>query len=206
MENEEAKEKASSKKGSKLKIVKIIWNIIVKIIAVIIVLISIIIVVQKVTNNKEAFLGYRIFRVQTGSMIPKYLIGDVILVKQKDVDQIKVGDDVVYLGQKGDFNGKIVTHRVIEIKETNGKRQFITKGIANDLEDPVIDSSQVYGKVLFKSKVLSFLSKLINNLYGFYFIVFVPFVIMLFIEIIDIVNEKEELKKVKVKNKANLKK
>ena len=81
MENEEAKEKASSKKGSKLKIVKIIWNIIVKIIAVIIVLISIIIVVQKVTNNKEAFLGYRIFRVQTGSMIPKYLIGDVILVK-----------------------------------------------------------------------------------------------------------------------------
>lgn len=174
--------------------------------AFLIIIVVCIVFFQRISDNKMTIAGVGIFTIVSESMTPDYEVWDMIVSKKVDTSSIKVGDDVVYLGQKGDFNGKIVTHRVIEIKETNGKRQFITKGIANDLEDPIIDSSQVYGKVLFKSKVLSFLSKLINNLYGFYFIVFVPFVIMLFIEIIDIVNEKEELKKVKVKNKANLKK
>ena len=174
--------------------------------AFLIIIVVCIVFFQRISDNKMTIEGVGIFNIVSESMTPDYEVWDMIVSKKVDTSSIKVGDDVVYLGQKGDFNGKIVTHRFIEIKETNGKRQFITKGIANDLENPVIDSSQVYGKVLFKSKVLSFLSKLINNLYGFYFIVFVPFVIMLFIEIIDIVNEKEELKKVKVKNKANLKK
>ena len=158
--------------------------------AFLIIIVVCIVFFQRISDNKMTIAGVGIFTIVSESMTPDYEVWDMIVSKKVDTSSIKVGDDVVYLGQKGDFNGKIVTHRVIEIKETNGKRQFITKGIANDLEDPVIDSSQVYGKVLFKSKVLSFLSKLINNLYGYYFIVFVPFVIMLFIEIIDIVNEK----------------
>jgi len=183
MENEEAKEKASSKKGSKLKIVKIIWNIIVKIIAVIIVLISIIIVVQKVTNNKEAFFGYRIFRVQTGSMIPKYLIGDVILVKQKDVDQIKVGDDVTYLGASGSVKGMIITHRVIKIDEVDGKKEIHTQGIANNLEDPVVSGSQINGVVQFKMPILTLICTLLNNKYIFYFGAVLPLTLYIFFRV-----------------------
>ena len=100
MESEEAKEKVPTKKNKTVrKTFKILWDIIVKLVTLLIVLISLIIIVQKVTNNKESFFGYRIFRVQTGSMIPKYQIGDVILVKKQDVDKIKVGDDVTYLGE-----------------------------------------------------------------------------------------------------------
>lgn len=171
-----------------------------KVISVFLIIIVVSIVfVQRVSDNKITIGGIEIFTIVSESMAPEYEVWDMLVSKEIDPSSIKVGDDVVYLGKQGDFENKIVTHRVIEIKENSGKREFVTKGIANDIADPIVGEDQVYGKVLFKSNVLSFLSKLVNNLYGFYFIVFVPFVIMLFIEIVEIVNEREELKRNKKK-------
>ncbi len=156
-----------------------------------------IIFVQRISNNKVTVAGYSIYTVVSESMVPEYNLWDMIIIKKTDPSEIKIGDDVVYQGKVGDFADKIVTHRVIEWKYSDNSYKFITKGIANDIEDPEIDENQIYGKVLYKSFILSTLSKIINNLYGFYFIVFIPFVIMLFFEIIDIVNERERLKKAK---------
>ena len=156
---------------------RIIWNIIVKILILIILFISIVIVVQKVTNNEEAFLGFRIFRVQTGSMIPKYQIGDVIIVKETDPNKIQIGDDVTYEGKTGSMKGLIVTHRVVDIEEVDGKRVFHTKGIANNLEDPVISEDQINGVVQTKMYILSWICVLLNNKYVFYFCGILPLTI-----------------------------
>ena len=154
-----------------------IWNIFVKILTLVIIFISIIIVVQKVTNNEESFLGFRIFRVQTGSMIPKYQIGDVILVKETEPDKIKIGDDVTYEGETGSMKGMLVTHRVIDIEEVDGKRVFHTQGIANNLEDPVVNEDQVNGVVQTKMYILSLICMLLNNKYVFYFCGILPLTI-----------------------------
>lgn len=148
---------------------RVIWNIFSKIITLAIILVSIIIVVQKVTNNNNAFLGFRIFRVQTGSMIPKYQIGDVILVKEKDINKIEIGDDVTYYGEAGSVKGMIVTHSVIDIEESEGQRVFHTKGIANNLEDPTITGNQIDGVVLSKLYILTLICRMLNNKYIFYF-------------------------------------
>lgn len=153
---------------------KIIWNIISRLLTVLIIIICLIIGVQKVTNNKESFFGYRIFRVQTGSMIPKYQIGDVILVKEKDANNIKVGDDVTYLGEAASVKGLLITHRVIDIEEKDGKRIFHTKGIANNLEDPAITGNQINGVVQTKLYVLTLICNLLVNKYIFYFCGIVP--------------------------------
>lgn len=152
----------------------IIWNIISRLLTVLIIIICLIIGVQKVTNNKESFFGYRIFRVQTGSMIPKYQIGDVILVKEKDANNIKVGDDVTYLGEAASVKGLLITHRVIDIEEKDGKRIFHTKGIANNLEDPAITGNQINGVVQTKLYVLTLICNLLVNKYIFYFCGIVP--------------------------------
>ena len=76
---DQREEKKVKQKG--VGVFKIIWNIISRLLTVLIIIICLIIGVQKVTNNKESFFGYRIFRVQTGSMIPKYQIGDILVVK-----------------------------------------------------------------------------------------------------------------------------
>lgn len=167
--NEKGKTKNTIKKPLAL-----IWNIIAKILTIIIIFICIIIVVQKVTNNEEAFLGYRMFRVQTGSMIPKYQIGDVILVKEVDINHIRIGDDITYKGNKGSMNGLLVTHRVIDIEQVDGQIVFHTKGIANNQEDPVVSGEQINGVVQTKMYILSWICNLLNNKYLFYFCGIVP--------------------------------
>lgn len=167
--------KMKRKTGSRC--LSFLWNIFVKIVTIAIIFVSIIIVVQKVTNNEESFLGFRIFRVQTGSMIPKYQIGDVILVREVDTDKIKIGDDVTYEGKTGSMNGLLVTHRVIDIEEVDGKRIFHTQGIANNLEDPVVGEDQINGVVQTKMYILSLICMLLNNKYVFYFCGILPLTI-----------------------------
>lgn len=163
--------------------------------ALLIAVVVCIIFVQRISDNKINLGGYGMFTVITASMAPEYNVWDMVISKKIDPNDIKIGDDVVYQGKVDDFAGKIVTHRVINIDEKDGQRTFTTKGIANPIEDPKITGDQIYGKVTFKSEILSFLSKIINNIYGFYFIVFVPFVIMVFFEIIDVINDREKRKK-----------
>ena len=192
MESEEAKEKVPTKKNKTVrKKFKILWDIIVKLVTLLIVLISLIIIVQKVTNNKESFFGYRIFRVQTGSMIPKYQIGDVILVKKQDVDKIKVGDDVTYLGESSSVKGILITHRVIDIQEVDGKKEFHTQGIANNLEDPVVHGNQINGVVQFKMPILTLLCKLLNNKYIFYFGAVLPLTLYIFFRVLKANHDKK---------------
>lgn len=166
------------------KILKTTWKVLEKIIMIAILFISITIVTQRVSNNENSFLGFRIFRVETGSMIPKYQIGDVILIKEKDINEIVVGDDVTYYGTTGTMKGKIVTHQVIEITEENGKKIFQTKGIANLAKDPAISGDQIDGVVLCKLRIVSALISVLSNGYVFYFCGVIPLTVLIFFTVI----------------------
>lgn len=194
MKNEEQTD-SSSRKPIIFKILKIVWKIIEKIIMLLIIFVSIIIMTQKLSNNDKAFLGLRIFRVQTGSMIPKYQIGDVILVKQKDIEQIKIGDDVTYWGISGSMKGKLVTHQVINIEEVDGQKVFHTKGIANNKEDPLVYTEQINGVVQGKLYVMTLITLALSNKYIFYFCGILPLTVFVFFAFIG--SNKKKLKQYK---------
>ena len=182
--NEEMLEPEQEYRPKKSKIakgVKTTWKIIEKIIIIAIIFISIIIVTQRVTNNEKAFLGFRIFRVETGSMIPKYQIGDVILVKETEIDKIFVGDDVTYWGTTGTMNGKLVTHQVIKIEEIDGQKAFHTQGIANNTEDPIVYGNQINGVVQGKMYIMTGITKALANKYIFYFCGIIPLTVFVFV-------------------------
>ena len=149
------------------------------------------IVIQKFSNN-SAIMGYRMFTVVSESMKPVYEIGDVIVVKEVDTTQLKVGYDIAYKGTKYEMADKIITHRIIKVKENN---EFITQGIANDEADPVISGDQILGQVVTKLSFITFFSNIIRNQYGFYFLVFAPLVIIIFLEIVDTVHDIKGVKK-----------
>lgn len=151
-----------------------------------------IVLVQRFSNNKFTLAGYSIYTVVTGSMIPEYNIGDMILAKKVDMREINVGDNVVYYGLVGEVSDKIITHKVISKEYRDNDYYFVTKGVNNALADSEITSSQIKGVVLYRFKLLSFCSHVINNSYGFYFIIFVPFVIFVFFEIIGISKDLKE--------------
>ena len=148
-----------------------------------------VVLVQRISGNKLNLWGYGVYTVATGSMIPKYEVKDLILTKKIDPSKLKIGDDIVYLGEKESARGKIITHQIINKREENGKYYFYTKGIANELTDPEINESQILGVVVRKLSLLSFCSHIINNSYGFMFLIFIPFVIFVFFEVRSIYGE-----------------
>lgn len=189
-----------------LKELKALWVVIRTILTIILIALLAIVGVQRISNNKMAVAGFRIFTVITESMTPKYQVGDAIFTKTINPSEIKVGDDITYLGTAESFKDKIVTHRVISIeKGEDGLYIFQTKGIVNDEPDPKINETQIYGKVIYKIKTISYLNSVIGNLYGMYFAIFIPFGIIIFIEFIGYRKDKydieEESENKKRKNK-----
>ena len=84
--------------------------------------------------------------VLTDSMFPDIKSGDIIITKQADAEDIKVGDDISFFDPAGN-GSSIVTHRVIEIIEKDGQLSFRTKGINNNTEDRVtVPADKLVGK------------------------------------------------------------
>ena len=176
------------------KVLRILAMIIKAIVSFFIIIVVSIIFIQRISDNKLTLGGYSIYTIITKSMVPKYNVGDMVIAKKIPITELKVNDDIVYLGNKNDFAGKIVTHQIIEIEKKGNELYFHTKGIANMIEDPLVEENQILGKVIMKGTILSLISKIVNNPYGFYFVIFVPFAILLVMEIIDFIEEKKERK------------
>ena len=174
------------------KVLKILWKIAKIAVWILVILIVSVIVVQKVSNNKLTVANYSIYNVVTESMVPKYNVGDMLLARRVDTNTLVVGDNIVYLGKEGTFNDKIVTHQIVQIDEEEGVRKFHTKGIANFIEDPVITADQIYGKILTKLNILSFLGRITSNQYGFYFVIIIPSVILVFQIFMDVVQSRKK--------------
>lgn len=82
------------------KVVRIIAGIIKGIFMLMIILFIFMVCLQKFSKNEISLFNFRIFTVISGSMEPKYKIGDVLISVETDPKDIKVGDVVSYLGEK----------------------------------------------------------------------------------------------------------
>lgn len=71
---------------------------------------------------------------------------------------------------------------------------FHTKGIANIIEDPVVNEEQVYGVVIGKAKLLSWIYKMMSTKYGI-FIIVIPLLYIFGSEFLSFLLEKEEKKR-----------
>jgi len=150
---------------------------------------------QRFSNNKLSIFNYRMFTVISGSMEPKYKIGDVLIAKETDPKTIKVGDIVSYLGNSGSFKDKVVTHQVTKIEQVGDKLYFRTKGLANLVEDPPVSENQLYGKVIYKCAIISLVYKIVSTNIGFYLFIIIPVLVIISSEIIGTMLEKEEKKR-----------
>ena len=173
-----------------LRILKIALNVIV---TIFVILFFVVVCLQRFSNNRLSFFDYRMFTVISGSMEPKYVIGDVLISKKIDPSDVKVGDTISYLGKEGTFANKVVTHEVVDIeKDADGKYYFHTKGLANVIEDPIVYEDQLYGKVIYKSVILSFIYKIISTNIGLFLFIVMPILYIIGSEILSVMLEKEE--------------
>ena len=186
-------------KKEKLKrLFGIIKGIINTVIVLVILAFVLIVCLQRFSDNKISFLNYRIFTVVTGSMEPKYKIGDVLIAKEKDPSEIKVGDAISYLASRGEIKNNVITHEVVNItKDENGKYLFHSKGLANLVEDPIVHEEQLFGVVVYKTKLLSYIRKIISTDIGMLLFIIIPILYIIISEMIAALIEKEEKRREK---------
>lgn len=110
-------------------------------------------------NKMPSFLGIKTYTIISGSMEPEIQIGDIVIVKETPEEELQEGDIVSFRqGQS------VVTHRIIEKKETENGKKYITKGDNNNVEDSQdIDFALIEGKVICK---IPFLGKIAQMLQG----------------------------------------
>ena len=170
---------------------KIIWKIIKGIITFFLVIVLLLVVFQKFTHNKVALGNIYVFQIASNSMKPEYKIGDIIVVNKTDSDLLEIGDDVTYLGNASNLKGLTITHRIIEKRNENNKNYFVTKGLANLVEDPEISEDNIYGKVVYRTVLFSFVGRLMTNII-IYYLLFISVGVTFAYEVISSFVKKED--------------
>lgn len=131
------------------RIVQIIRTIFVYLLALVIIAAALIFAASK--SPQKSIFGYRYYTVLTPSMEPELSVGDVVIVKLKNAEDINTGDIITF--NPSNDSTAYLTHRVtekLENYEETGVTCFKTKGDANKVEDGfLIDSSRVIGTVSF---------------------------------------------------------
>lgn len=90
---------------------------------------NLILLVQKIQNKPASIFGYKVFVVISGSMEPNIHVGDIVITKNVDASDIKVGDVITFNNDK-----YTITHRVIDIIQ-NEEIYYKTKGDHNSVAD-----------------------------------------------------------------------
>jgi len=98
----------------------------------------------KINDTLPTVLGYNIFTVKTGSMVPTLPIGCYIIVKEA-ADPSAIAVDTITTFRFED--GTIVTHRIIEVLETDDGVRYRTKGDNpdNDPDAELLSPDRVIG-------------------------------------------------------------
>jgi signal peptidase len=142
----------------------------------------------------------QLLRVMSGSMEPAIKTSSIVLVKQIPVNQIVKGDVINF-----ETSGTSVTHRVYEIKNTDNKLTFITKGDANNIPDvDPVSPDQIKGKVIFNIPYLGYLYTWIKQPLGFLILIILPALFVIISEFVNIkkIIEAEAVRKYELTQKS----
>lgn len=160
---------------------KKIWNIVSTALVVLMVLCAVFLMGSRV-------MGYQCFTVISGSMEPKYSVGDLIYVKKVDANTIQVGDDITFI-----LNEDLVvaTHRVVRVDAEN--QRFYTKGDANEIEDQSpVHFNNVIGVPKFAIPKLGYVSDFVENPPGMYITIGVGIILILAVFLPDMIGKKKK--------------
>jgi signal peptidase I len=84
------------------------------------------------------------FQAFGGSMRPLIRNGEVVLVKQVNPQDVKLGDALLFVNE----SGKAVLHRVIKIKKSTQKLSFMMQGDHSSRPDGWMSEKLILGKLM----------------------------------------------------------
>lgn len=131
--------------------------------------------------------NFKLLAVQSGSMEPAIKPGSVVVIRPAQSYQV---GEIITFGQLNSKNKTPITHRIIEIKNSNGRVVYLTKGDANRSSDKrEVLTKEVIGKVLFSLPYAGYVINTAKKPIGFILIIGLPAILIIFDEIRKIKNE-----------------
>ena len=178
--------KGEAKPAAK-KVLSVIGTVLTVIFFAIALFVVINLVICKIQKRPVSFFGYSFAIVQTDSMEPEIMTGDLIVFRRCSINEIKVGDNLVFRADENfdkQVQGQSIVHKVVRIE--NGVE---TRGVHNGHDDDGFrDADEIYGICTYNSagwgKVFSFLGK-----YGIFIVIALiagPFIVGQIIKIVKL--------------------
>lgn len=124
--------------------------------------------------------GWKALSVQTGSMVPTFDPGSMVLVHKVAPSSLKVGDIVTY---KSPTAGDSITHRITDFQTSNGQRLIIVKGDANTKADAPVTASQIIGKEVKSVPKVGHVIDFAHSPLGLVLLVYLPAALLIIYEI-----------------------
>lgn len=124
------------------------------------------------------------FVVQSGSMEPAIMTGDIIISQRAGVYELN--DVITFHNSSGD----IITHRIIAVDQSAGNK-YSTKGDANRTgDDDFISDDQIIGKVILVIPRLGYLVSFSKTPLGLIILLLVPVIIFALDGLEKVLNDK----------------
>lgn len=159
--------------------------------------VSSVIIIDSYVNPDEvpSFFGWKPFIVLSGSMESEINSGDIAVVKEVDLKEIKKNDIIAFKEDE-----IVITHRVVDIIEKDGKIKYKTKGDNNNIEDEgYVFESQVEGKYQFKVRRLGNFAMFAQTPIGMIVCLSIPVGLLLLIQKLDTNGNKKSQKEAQKK-------
>lgn len=150
---------------------------------VVVIALCLYVVIQVLSYGYANLGGFMMFRVVTGSMEPTISTGALLVAQDVEIESIQANDIVCFRTQVSEIWGKIVTHRVIRVMESEiGGVLLETKGDANLVSDIyLVDRTNFVGKVIWYTgdgSVLAGALSMFTNKIGFLGCIVFPILII----------------------------
>ncbi|MGB6181520.1 MAG: signal peptidase I [Rhodococcus sp. (in: high G+C Gram-positive bacteria)] len=102
------------------------------------------------------------YTILTASMEPTYPPGTLIVVREVDQSDIRLGTPVTYQLESG--KPEVVTHRIVRVSNSaNGDVRYVTRGDANGTDDEPIRYEQIRGAVWYSVPFIGYVNSWING-------------------------------------------
>jgi signal peptidase len=131
--------------------------------------------------------------VLSGSMEPEMSPGDAVIVREVPASEVEARDVITFQRPGSDTP---TTHRVVEVRQTDGGEAYVTKGDANEERDQgTVPYDRVVGEVIFVIPFIGHLIQFANTQMGFLALVLTPMALFVLSELWELaksIREPEE--------------
>ena len=174
---DDSKKNSGKGKGSG-RFTRVLGNCLFGLMIVMVALMVFFVAQSRIMGGPPKIVGHHMYIVLSGSMAPAFDTGSVIFVKPVEPEEIREGDIITYRGM-GDSR-LLTTHRVVGIEGSGQDLQFITKGDANDVNDPnPVPGQNLVGKVALSVPYLGYLMSFGQSRNGMLVLIVIPGVLLI---------------------------